>query len=91
MVVATAGHVSPGEAARETGKTVTSRSKSSTSTPSSSGPRRRPQRQQQSPELEEQGASGFSLTLQNLTPQIMRRLQIPSGQSGAVVADVVLE
>ena len=40
------------------------------------------------PEPEEQGASGFGLTLQNLTPQIMRRLQMPSGQSGAVVTDV---
>jgi serine protease Do len=40
------------------------------------------------PELEEQGASGFGLTLQNVTPQIMRRLQMPSGQSGAVVTDV---
>jgi serine protease Do len=40
------------------------------------------------PELEQQGASGFGLTLQNVTPQIMRRLQMPSGQSGAVVTDV---
>ena len=40
------------------------------------------------PEVEEQGASGFGLTLQNVTPQIMRRLQMPSGQSGAVIADV---
>ena len=36
---------------------------------------------------EEQG-SGFGLTLQNLTPQISRRLQLPSGQSGAIVSDV---
>ena len=34
------------------------------------------------------GRRGFGLTLQNLTPQIMRRLQMPSGQSGAVVTDV---
>src|SRR4029077_819403 len=40
------------------------------------------------PRLEEQGASGFGLTLQNVTPQIARRLQLPSGQSGAVIADV---
>jgi serine protease Do len=36
---------------------------------------------------EEQGA-GFGLTLQNLTPQIARRLQVPSGQTGAVITDV---
>jgi serine protease Do len=35
----------------------------------------------------EEGA-GFGLTLQSLTPQLARRLQIPSGQSGAVVTDV---
>ena len=40
------------------------------------------------PEPEDPGASGFGLTLQNVTPQIQRRLQLPSGQSGAVVADV---
>ena len=39
-------------------------------------------------EPEEQGAAGFGLTLQNLTPQIMRRLQMPSGQSGALVSEV---
>jgi len=37
---------------------------------------------------EEQGAGSFGLTLTNLTPQIARRLQLPSGQSGAVVTDV---
>jgi serine protease Do len=36
---------------------------------------------------EEQG-SGFGLTLQNLTPQMSRRLQLPSGKSGAVITDV---
>jgi serine protease Do len=41
-----------------------------------------------STEPEEQGASGFGLTLQNLTPQIMRRMQLPSGQSGALISDV---
>jgi serine protease Do len=40
------------------------------------------------PEPEEQGAAGFGLTLQNVTPQMARRLQLPSGQSGALVADV---
>jgi len=32
--------------------------------------------------------AGFGLTLQNVTPQIARRLQLPSGQSGAVITDV---
>jgi serine protease Do len=36
----------------------------------------------------DQGASGFGLTLQNVTPQIARRLQLPSGQSGAVITEV---
>jgi len=40
------------------------------------------------PEPEEQGAAGFGLTLQNLTPQMTRRLQMPSGRSGALVTDV---
>ena len=44
--------------------------------------------QHQPPEPEEQGAGSFGLTLQNLTPQIARRLQMPSGQSGAVITDV---
>jgi serine protease Do len=39
-------------------------------------------------EPEDQGASGFGLTLQNVTPQIARRLQLPSGQSGAVITEV---
>ena len=42
----------------------------------------------ESNEPEEQGASGFGLTLQNLTPQMARRLQLPSGRSGAVISDV---
>ncbi len=41
---------------------------------------------QQQPE--EQGASGFGLTLENVTPQMARRLRLPSGQTGAVVSDV---
>jgi serine protease Do len=32
--------------------------------------------------------SGFGLTLSNLTPQLSRRLQLPSGRSGALVSDV---
>jgi serine protease Do len=41
-----------------------------------------------STEPDEQGASGFGLTLQNLTPQLARRLQMPSGLTGAVISDV---
>jgi len=36
----------------------------------------------------EQGGDSFGLTLGNLTPQMSRRLQIPSGQTGAVITDV---
>ena len=32
--------------------------------------------------------SGFGLTLNNLTPQVARRLQLPSGRLGALVSDV---
>ena len=35
-----------------------------------------------------QGAGGFGLTLDNVTPQMARRLGLPSGQSGAVITDV---
>jgi serine protease Do len=45
--------------------------------------------QGQSPQQDEQqGAGGFGLTLDNVTPQMARRLGLPSGQSGAVVTDV---
>ncbi len=37
---------------------------------------------------EEQGQESFGLTLGNLSPQIARRLQLPSGQTGALVTDV---
>jgi serine protease Do len=37
---------------------------------------------------EEQGQDSFGLTLSNLTPQVARRLQMPSGQTGAVVTAV---
>jgi serine protease Do len=50
------------------------------------GQRRNPEQEQQQPE--EQGASGFGLTLENVTPQMARRLRLPSGQTGAVVSDV---
>ncbi|PYR55260.1 MAG: hypothetical protein DMF91_24770 [Acidobacteria bacterium] len=36
----------------------------------------------------EEATSGFGLTLQNLTPQAARQLQMPSGRSGALVTDV---
>jgi len=36
----------------------------------------------------EQGSSGFGLTLQNVTPQVARRLNLPSGRTGALVSDV---
>jgi serine protease Do len=50
------------------------------------GRRNNPSRDQQEPE--EHGASGFGLTLENLTPSLQRRLRIPAGQSGAVITDV---
>jgi serine protease Do len=37
---------------------------------------------------DEQNGAGFGLTLQNLTPQMARRLNVPAGQSGAVISDV---
>jgi serine protease Do len=37
---------------------------------------------------EEQGQNSFGLTLSNVTPQMARRLQMPSGQSGALVTEV---
>ena len=50
------------------------------------GNRRGPSHDNQTPE--EHGASGFGLTLDNVTPTIARRLALPQGQSGAVIADV---
>jgi serine protease Do len=48
--------------------------------------RRSPGQEQQ--QDDSQGAGGFGLTLDNVTPQMARRLGLPSGQSGAVVTDV---
>jgi serine protease Do len=48
--------------------------------------RRSPGQDQQ--QDDSQGAGGFGLTLDNVTPQMARRLGLPSGQSGAVVTDV---
>jgi serine protease Do len=43
----------------------------------------------QGPEQDDsQGAGGFGLTLDNVTPQMARRLGLPSGQTGAVITDV---
>jgi serine protease Do len=36
----------------------------------------------------EQGAESFGLTLSNITPQTSRRLQLPSGRTGAVITDI---
>ena len=46
------------------------------------------QNRDQQQEPEEHGASGFGLTLENLTPALQRRLRIPSSQSGAVITDI---
>ena len=40
------------------------------------------------PAPEQQATGSFGLTLENVTPQIARRLRMPSGQTGAVVTDV---
>lgn len=48
--------------------------------------RQRRETERQPPE--EQGQDSFGLTLSNLTPQIARRLQLPSGVSGAVITQV---
>jgi serine protease Do len=37
---------------------------------------------------EEQGQNSFGLTLSNVSPQVARRLQMPSGQAGALVTEV---
>ena len=37
---------------------------------------------------EQQSSDSFGLTLSNVTPQIARRLQLPSGRTGALVTDV---
>jgi serine protease Do len=52
------------------------------------GGRRTPSQGQQDPP-EEHGATGFGLTLENVTPSMARRLQMPSGQSGAGSAQAI--
>jgi serine protease Do len=48
----------------------------------------RPHTNREQEQPQEQGASGFGLTLDNVTPQLANRLRLPSGQSGAVITDV---
>ena len=50
------------------------------------GSRQTRNNEREQPEV--QGQDSFGLTLGNLTPQMARRLQMPSGQGGAVVTDV---
>jgi serine protease Do len=45
-------------------------------------------RRNNSPDQPETQGSGFGLTLSNLTPQMSRRLQMPSGRTGALITDV---
>jgi serine protease Do len=40
------------------------------------------------PDQPDQGSESFGISLQNLTPQRARQLQLPSGTSGALVTDV---
>jgi serine protease Do len=49
---------------------------------------RRPQQNDQPPADEPQATGSFGLTLENVTPQMARRLRLPSGQTGAVVSEV---
>src|SRR5438309_10022185 len=49
--------------------------------------RRAPQNDQQQPD-DQQATGSFGLTLENVTPQMARRLRLPSGQTGAVVTEV---
>ena len=52
------------------------------------GGRRRPQQDQQQDDQSSQGAGGFGLTLENVTPAMARRLRMPNGQTGAVITDI---
>jgi serine protease Do len=49
--------------------------------------RRSPQNDQTQPD-EPQATGSFGLTLENVTPQMARRLRLPSGQTGAVITEV---
>jgi serine protease Do len=48
----------------------------------------RQSRNTERPQPEEQGQDSFGLSLSNLTAAMARRLQLPSGQSGAVITEV---
>jgi serine protease Do len=52
----------------------------------SSAPRR--SNDQGNDQQQEESSGGFGVTLNNVTPQISRRVQLPSGQSGALVTDI---
>jgi serine protease Do len=52
----------------------------------SSAPRR--SNDQGNDQPQEESSGGFGVTLSNVTPQISRRIQLPNGQSGALVTDV---
>jgi serine protease Do len=49
---------------------------------------RRPSNNDREQPQEQQSTGSFGLTLDNLTPQMARRLRVPSGQSGAVISDI---
>ena len=49
---------------------------------------RAPRSDNSNPVPETQQGGGFGLTLGNVSPQIARRLQLPSGQTGALVTEV---
>jgi len=49
--------------------------------------RRTPQNDQPQPD-DQQASGSFGLTLENVSPQMARRLRLPSGQSGALVTEV---
>src|SRR5262249_58031042 len=51
------------------------------------GGRRRAQPETQQDD-QTQGAGGFGLTLENVTPAMARRLHLPSGQTGAGITDI---
>jgi len=46
------------------------------------------QRRPAEPQQDDSGQEGFGISLGNVTPQIARRLQLPSGRTGALVVDV---
>jgi serine protease Do len=53
-----------------------------------SGPQTRRNNGPENDQPQEESSGGFGVTLNNLTPQMARRLQVPSGQTGALITDV---